>query len=56
MQAQVFLKKNQNINNMKKYSIICALLMVIGVSFSSCRASAKVSTKDHEVEAGTHVK
>jgi len=39
---------------MKKYSIIVALLMVIGVSISSCSASARVGTKHHEVEAVTH--
>ncbi len=40
---------------MKKYSIIVALIMVIGVSVSSCSASARVGTKHHEVGAGTHV-
>jgi len=40
---------------MKKYSIILALFAVIGVSISSCSASARVGTKHHEVEAGTHV-
>ncbi|HYJ62461.1 MAG TPA: hypothetical protein VEV62_01870 [Parafilimonas sp.] len=40
---------------MKKYSIIAALIMVIGVSMSSCSASARVGTKHHEVGAGTSV-
>jgi len=40
---------------MKKLSIIVALFMVIGVSISSCSASARVGTKNHEVGAGTHV-
>ena len=40
---------------MKKYSIIAALIMVIGISVSSCSASARVGTKNHEVGAGTHV-
>jgi len=40
---------------MKKYSIIVAMLMVIGVSISSCSASARVGTKNHEVGASTHV-
>jgi len=40
---------------MKKYSIVVALLMVIGVAMSSCSASARVGTKHHEVGAGTHV-
>lgn len=31
------------------------LLMVIGVSVSSCHASAKVGTKHHEVKAETGV-
>jgi len=34
---------------MKKYSIIVAMLMIIGVSVSSCHAGAKIGTKHHEV-------
>jgi hypothetical protein len=41
---------------MKKYSIIVAMLMIIGVSVSSCHASGKIGTKHHEVVAGAHVK
>jgi hypothetical protein len=41
---------------MKKYSIIFAMLMVIGVTLSSCHASGKIGTKHHEVGAGAHVK
>jgi hypothetical protein len=41
---------------MKKYSIIAAMLMVIGVSVSSCSSSARVGTKHHEVSAGAQVK
>lgn len=41
---------------MKKYSIIVAMLMVIGVSVSSCSSSARIGTKHHEVGAGAHVK
>jgi hypothetical protein len=45
-----------NINIMKKYSIIVAMLMIIGVSVSACHASGKIGTKHHEVGAGAHVK
>jgi hypothetical protein len=38
---------------MKKYSIIAALLLVFGISMSSCHASAKIGTKEHGVSAGT---
>lgn len=41
---------------MKKYSIIVAMLMIIGASMSSCHASGKIGTKHHEVGAGAHVK
>jgi len=41
---------------MKKYSIIVAMLMVIGVSISSCSTSGRVGTKHHEVGVGAHVK
>ena len=40
---------------MKKYSILMAMLVVIGISVSSCSASARVGTKHHEVGASTHV-
>ena len=40
---------------MKKYAVIAAMLMVIGISVSSCSASARVGTKNHEVGASTHV-
>jgi hypothetical protein len=40
---------------MKKYSVIVAMLMVIGVSFSSCSSSARVGTKHHSVGVGGHV-
>jgi len=41
---------------MKNYSIIFAMLLVIGVAFSSCHASGKIGTKHHEVGVGAHVK
>ena len=41
---------------MKKFSMIIAMLLIIGVSMSSCHASAKVGTKEHEIGAGTHIK
>lgn len=41
---------------MKKYSIIVAMLMIFGVSISSCHASGKIGTKHHEVGAGAHIK
>jgi hypothetical protein len=41
---------------MKKYSIIIAMFMMIGVAISSCHASGKIGTKHHEVGAGAHVK
>ena len=37
---------------MKKYSVIVALLMIIGVSVSSCHAGAHIGTKHHEVGVG----
>jgi hypothetical protein len=40
---------------MKKYSIIAALIMALYVSISSCSASARVGTKEHEAGAETHV-
>jgi hypothetical protein len=40
---------------MKKYAIIMAMLTVIGISVSSCSASARIGTKNHEVGASTHV-
>lgn len=54
--GMVFNLLQENINNMKKYSIIVAFLMVIGVAFSSCHASGKIGTKHHEVGAGAHIK
>ena len=41
---------------MKKYSIIVAMLIVIGVSLSSCNTSGRIGTKHHEVGVGGHVK
>jgi hypothetical protein len=41
---------------MKKYSIIVAMLMMIGASVSSCSSSGKVATKHLEVGVGAHVK
>jgi len=41
---------------MKKYTVFFALLMMIGVSVSSCHAGAHIGTKHHEVGAETHVK
>jgi len=41
---------------MKKNSIIIAVLMILGVTISSCHASGKIGTKHHEVGAGAHVK
>jgi hypothetical protein len=38
--------------NMKKLSIIVAMLIAIGVSISSCSAGAHVGTKHHGVSAG----
>jgi hypothetical protein len=40
---------------MKKYSIVFAMLVVFGMSMSSCSSSAKVGTKKHEVGVGGHV-
>lgn len=40
---------------MKKYSIIVAMLMIIGASVSSCSTSGKIRTKHHEVGVGAHV-
>lgn len=37
---------------MKKFSIIVAMLMVIGVSISSCSAGAHIGSKHHGVSAG----
>ena len=41
--------------SMKKYSIIAALITALYVSISSCSASARVGTKEHEAGAETHV-
>jgi hypothetical protein len=41
---------------MKKYSIFIGILMIFGVTLSSCHASGKIGTKHHEVGAGAHVK
>jgi hypothetical protein len=41
---------------MKKYSIIVAILMVMGISFSSCSAGGHIGTKHHQVSADTQVK
>ncbi len=41
---------------MKKYSIIFALLMIMGFSISSCHTSGKIGTKHHEVGVGGHIK
>lgn len=38
---------------MKKYSIIVAMLMVFGVTISSCSAGAHIGTKHHQVSANT---
>jgi hypothetical protein len=38
--------------NMKRLSIIVAMLIVIGVSISSCSAGAHLGTKHHGVSAG----
>jgi hypothetical protein len=38
--------------NMKKISIIVAMLMAIGVAISSCSAGAHIGTKHHGVSAG----
>ncbi|WP_262493730.1 hypothetical protein [Niastella koreensis] len=38
---------------MKKLSIIGAILVLIGVSISSCSAGAHIGTKHHGVSAGT---
>jgi hypothetical protein len=40
---------------MKKYSLIVAMLMVLGASISSCSAGAHVGTKKHQVSADTQV-
>ncbi|MGZ3820491.1 MAG: hypothetical protein ACXVBJ_06635 [Flavisolibacter sp.] len=37
---------------MKKFSIIVAMLMVFGVSFSSCSAGAHIGTKHHQASVG----
>lgn len=39
---------------MKKTSIIVAILMMIGVAFSSCHAGAHIGTKHHDVGVDTH--
>jgi len=41
---------------MKKYSMIVAMLMFIGVSVSSCSAGGKIGTKKHNVGVSGHVK
>jgi len=41
---------------MKRSSIIVAVLMIFGISISSCHTSAKVGTKHHEVGVGGHIK
>ncbi len=41
---------------MKKYSIIVAMLMALSVAISSCSASARVGTKNHEVGVGGQIK
>jgi hypothetical protein len=41
---------------MKKYSIIFAMLMIIGASVGSCHAGGKIGTKHHEVGVNGHVK
>ena len=38
---------------MKKYSLIVAMLVVLGASVSSCSAGAHVGTKKHGVSVGT---
>jgi hypothetical protein len=38
--------------NMKKFSIIVAMLMAIGVAISSCSAGAHIGSKHHGVSAG----
>lgn len=40
---------------MKKYSIIMAMLVVFGVSLSSCSAGGHIGTKHHKVSAGAQV-
>ena len=37
---------------MKKFSIIVAMLVAIGISISSCSAGAHIGTKHHGVSAG----
>lgn len=37
---------------MKKFSIIVAMLVMVGVSISSCSAGAHIGTKHHKVSAG----
>jgi hypothetical protein len=49
----VFITIYVKLNSMKKYSIIVALVMVFGISLSSCSAGAHVGTKHHQVSAGT---
>jgi hypothetical protein len=39
--------------DMKKFSIIVAMFILIGVSLSSCSAGAHIGTKHHGVSAGT---
>ena len=41
---------------MKKYSIIVAMIMIFGISISSCSTSARVGTKHHAVSVGGRVK
>ncbi|HWJ92318.1 MAG TPA: hypothetical protein VNR87_14475 [Flavisolibacter sp.] len=40
---------------MKKYSLIVAMLMVLGASISSCSAGGHIGTKKHNVSAGAQV-
>jgi hypothetical protein len=40
---------------MKKFSVIVAMLMVMGISVSSCSAGGHIGTKHHQVSAGTQV-
>ena len=51
--AAQFLFLHTKTYNMKKLSVIVAMLMVIGVSFSSCSAGAHIGTKHHQISAGT---
>lgn len=41
---------------MKKYSMIVAMLMLMGVTVSSCSAGGKIGTKKHNVGVSGHVK